>query len=170
MIKLDGLSHTGFDVEDLDRCERFYVDVLGAKVEWKRDTGKTRLMKLYIGNFGLSIPERPKGSPKPDVPFAIHFAYRADPEHVDEYIEHIKSCGVEVDGPVGHGNEPQNVSWFFSDPDGYRLEVEAHYPTAEEALAVVEGRKHERKQNLDLYRGGESLEAHRQGVTRGQKA
>jgi catechol 2,3-dioxygenase-like lactoylglutathione lyase family enzyme len=100
MIKLDGLSHTGFDVEDLDRCERFYVDVLGGKVEWKRDTGKTRLMKLSIGN----------------------------------------------------------------------LEVEAHYPTAEEALAVVEGRRAERKQDLDLYRGGESLEAHREGVLRPQNA
>lgn len=157
-IKLDGLSHTGFDVEDLDRTERFYTEVLGAKVEWRRDTGRTRLMKLYIGNLGLSIPERPKGTPKPEVPFAIHFAYRADPKHAEEYVAHVKSCGVEVDGPVGHGNEPQNVSWFFSDPDGYRLEIEAHYPTAEAALAVVEQKHEERNPDLNLYHGGDALE------------
>lgn len=158
MIKLDGMSHTGFDVEDLDRTQRFYTEVLGAKVEWRRDTGRTRLMKLYVGNLGLSIPERPKGSPKPDVPFAIHFAFKADPADVEESIEHVKSCGVEVDGPVGHGNEPQNVSWFFSDPDGYRLEIEAHYLTPQEALAVVEKKHAERKPELDLYRGGEALQ------------
>jgi catechol 2,3-dioxygenase-like lactoylglutathione lyase family enzyme len=158
MISLDGLSHTGFDVEDLDRTEKFYTEVLGAKVEWKRETGRTRLMKLYVGNLGLSIPERPKGTPKPDVPFAIHFAYRADPEHALQYVEHVRSCGVEVDGPVGHGNEPQNVSWFFADPDGYRLEIEAHYATAEEALAVVETKHEERKPDLNLYHGGDALE------------
>jgi len=158
MIKLDGMSHTGFDVEDLDRCIDFYTSVLGAKVEWTRDTGKTRLTKLYIGNLGLSIPERPKGSPKPEVPFAIHFAYRADPDHVLDYVEHVKSCGVEVDGPVGHGNEPQNVSWFFSDPDGHRLEIEAHYATADQAIAVVEKKHEERKPQLDLYHGGDALE------------
>jgi catechol 2,3-dioxygenase-like lactoylglutathione lyase family enzyme len=154
MISLDGLSHSGFEVESLDRCEEFYTKVLGAKVEWKRPG----LMKLYIGSFGLSIPERKPGAPKMDVPFAVHWAYRADPDHALEYVEHVKSCGVEVDGPVGHGNEPQNVSWFFSDPDGHKLEIEAHYPTAEAALAVVESGQSQRKRDLNLYKGTASVE------------
>jgi catechol 2,3-dioxygenase-like lactoylglutathione lyase family enzyme len=154
MIKLDGLSHSGFEAEDLDRCADFYTKVLGAKIEWKRPN----LMKLYIGNFGLSIPQRKPGQPKQEVPFAVHWAYRADPDHALEYVEHVKSCGVEVDGPVGHGNEPQNVSWFFSDPDGNKLEIEAHYATAEQALAVVESGQDQRKKDLNLYKGTASVE------------
>jgi catechol 2,3-dioxygenase-like lactoylglutathione lyase family enzyme len=151
---LKGLSHSGFDVEDLDRTVDFYTKVLGAKLEWRRDENvRTPLIKLYIGEFGLSILKRPPGTPKPDIPHAIHFAYLADPATVEQRIEHIKSCGVVVDGPVGHGNEPENVSWFFSDPDDYRLEIEARYPTAEQAAAVVQRGKAERKPELDLYRG-----------------
>jgi catechol 2,3-dioxygenase-like lactoylglutathione lyase family enzyme len=156
MIKIEGLSHSGFEVEDLDRCERFYVDVLGAKVAWKRPG----LMKLYVGSVGLSIPEA-KVKPKPEVPYAVHWAYRANHEHVLEYVEHLKAHGVEVDGPAGHGGEPENVSWFFADPDRHKLELEAHFPTAEAALAVVDAGAAERKRNEALYRGGAALETYR---------
>ncbi len=169
MIELEGMSHTGFDVEDIDRCIKWYTEVLGAKLEWRRETPKMKSIKMYVGNLGLSVHERKPGEPY-EVPFAIHFAYRVLPENADAAIAHVKSCGVEVEGPQGHGNEPENVSWFFQDPDGHRIEIEAHYPTAEEALAVVDRGKAER-QKLGLYRGGESLEAHREGRRReGTKA
>ncbi len=169
-VELDGMSHSGFDVENLERCERFYVDVLGAKVEWRRARGGAdhpTSLKIYVGDLGLSIGERSKDEPMVGVPRAIHWAYGADHEHVLEYIEHIRSRGVEVDGPVGHGNEPENVSWFFADPDGHKLEVEAHYPTAEEALAVVKQRESERKPDLGLYTGGQALDDLKAGVRKG---
>jgi catechol 2,3-dioxygenase-like lactoylglutathione lyase family enzyme len=167
VIELEGMSHTGFDVKDIDRCIQFYTEVLGGKLEWRRETPKMKSIKLYVGNLGLSIHElKPDEVEAYKVPFAIHFAYRVPWEKADEAIAHIKAHEVDVDGPVGHGNEPQNVSWFFEDPDGHRLEIEAHYPTAEQALAVVEGRKTERQQDLGLYRGGDSMEAHRQGLVR----
>ena len=154
---ITGMSHTGFDVEDLDRTIDFYTKVLGAKLEWRLETGKRPLCKLYIGSLGLSIPQRDPGAPKPEIPFAIHFAYAVDPRMADECIEHIKSCGVEVDGPNGHGNEGMNLSWFFSDPDGHRLEIEAHYPSVEEAVAVLERDKAKRRPELNLYQGSDSL-------------
>jgi catechol 2,3-dioxygenase-like lactoylglutathione lyase family enzyme len=163
MINLHGLSHTGFEVEDLDRCERFYAEVLGAKVEWKRPG----LMKLYVGNCGLSISEVKAGAKKQPVPYAVHWAFRANHERVLGYVEHIKSFGVEVDGPAGHGGEPENVSWFFADPDGHKLELEAHYPTPEEALAVVDAGEAERKRNLELYRGGQALDEYRASLASG---
>ncbi len=170
MIELEGMSHTGFDVKDIDRCVQFYTEVLGGKLEWRRETPKMKSIKMYVGNLGLSIHEL-----KPDeeykVPFAIHFAYRVNWEKADAAIAHIKAHEIDVDGPVGHGNEPQNVSWFFEDPDGHRLEIEAHYPTPEQALAVVEAGKAQRQQDLGLYRGGDSMEAHKQGLVReGAKA
>ena len=155
---ITGMSHTGFDVEDLDRTIEFYTKALGAHVEWRKDTGRTLLCKLYIGNLGLSIPERrPKGAPKPEIPFPIHFAFAVDPKQADECIDYIKSLGIEVDGPNGHGEEGMNLSWFFSDPDGYRLEIEAHYPSVEEAVAVLERDHEQRKPELNLYQGSDSL-------------
>ena len=154
---ITGMSHTGFDVEDLDRTIEFYTRVLGAKLQWRRNTGRTELCKLYIGNLGLSIPQRLAGAPKPEIPFAIHFAFAVDPAVADECIAHVKACGIEVDGPNGHGAEGENLTWFFADPDGHRLEIEAHYATVEEAVAVLERDRAERKPELGLYQGGDSL-------------
>jgi catechol 2,3-dioxygenase-like lactoylglutathione lyase family enzyme len=161
MIELDGMSHSGFSTEDLQHCEQFYTQVLGAIVEWKRTrkgSDHPTSMKIYVGALGLSISEREPGTEKVDVPQPIHWAYGVDHEHALEYADHIRACGIEVDGPVGHGNEPENVSWFFADPDGHKLELEAHYPTAEAALSVVEQKQSERKPELDLYHGGQALD------------
>jgi catechol 2,3-dioxygenase-like lactoylglutathione lyase family enzyme len=154
---ITGLSHTGFDVEDLDRTIDFYTKVLGAKVEWRRQGSNGPICKLYIGELGLSIPQRKAGAPKLQVPFAIHFAFKVRPEMADACIAHVKSCGIEVDGPNGHPQEGQNLSWFFSDPDGHRLEIEAHYPTVEEAVAVLERDRELRRPDLGLYQGGDAL-------------
>jgi hypothetical protein len=93
--------------------------------------------------------------PKTELPHAIHFAYLAEPGAAEDVIEHIKSCGVAVEGPVGHGNEPENVSWFFVDPDDYRLEIEARYPTAQQAADVVARGKAGRNAHMGLYGGDE---------------
>src|SRR2546421_9046670 len=108
---ITGMSHTGFDVEDLDRTIDFYTRVLGAKLEWRLITKNGPLCKLYIGNLGLSIPLRNAGTPKPEIPLPIHFAFAVDPRQADECIAYVKSCGIEVDGPNGHGNEGMNLSW-----------------------------------------------------------
>ena len=155
MAELKGLSHAGFASSDLDRTVDFYTRVLGAKVQWKTE----KQIKLYVGDLGLAIP---KGEPNPA--YDLHFAYRADPDTVDEMISHIESCGVEVDGPHGHRNEPQNVSWFFTDPDGYRLEIEAHYPTLDRVLAVLDRDHGKQKPQLGLFRGGDAREAIRSKV------
>lgn len=158
MKSLTGLSHSGFDVEDLDRTLAFYTKVLGAKLQWRLDQNvRTPLMKLYIGDFGLSILKRAADAPRPQIPHAIHFAYRADPAQAEAMIEHVRGCGVEVEGPVGHLQEPENVSWFFSDPDDYRLEIEAHYASGEQAAAVVERGKAQRRPELGLYGGDPKL-------------
>jgi metallothiol transferase len=153
MNGISGLSHAGFAVADLDRTVRFYTEVLGARVEWQTE----RQIKLYVGDLGLAIP---KGEPNPS--YDLHFAYRADPDQVDNIIAHVESNGVEVDGPHGHGTEPLNVSWFFTDPDGYRLEIEAHYQTIERVIAVLERDSGKQKPQLGLYRGGDALPAIRE--------
>jgi catechol 2,3-dioxygenase-like lactoylglutathione lyase family enzyme len=154
---ITGISHTGFYAENLDRTIDFYTKVLGAKVEWVRDGSNGPICKLYIGQLGLSIPQQPAGKPMQPVPFAVHFAFKVLPERADECIAHVKSMGIEVDGPNGHPLEGQNLSWFFADPDGHRLEIEAHYATVEEAIAVLERDREKRRPELGLYQGGDAL-------------
>jgi catechol 2,3-dioxygenase-like lactoylglutathione lyase family enzyme len=156
-ININGISHSGFYVEDLDRTLEFYTKVLGARLAWRNDNSTNPLMKLYIGNFGLSIIKWPPDVPKIDIPHAIHWAYRVDPAKAEETIEYIKSLGIEVEGPVGHRREIGIINWFFLDPDNYRVEVEATFATAEEAAAAVERGKEGRRSDLGLYGGDPKL-------------
>ncbi len=150
MDGLTGLSHFGFASGDLDRTLRFYTEVLGARVEWQTE----RQIKLYVGGVGMAIP---KGEPNPA--YDLHFAFRADPDLVDGLVAHVEAYGVPVDGLHGHGGQPLNVSWFFRDPDGYRMEIEAHYPSVQRVIAVLERDHAKRKPELGLYRGGDALPA-----------
>lgn len=154
---ITGISHSGFYAEDLDRTAEFYTKVFGARVAWRNDKSKNPLMKLYIGDFGLSIIKRPPDAPKNEIPHAIHWAYQVDPPKAEETIEYIKSLGIEVEGPVGHKREEGIVNWFFLDPDNYRVEVEARFPTAEEAAEVLERGKENRREEMGLYGGDRVL-------------
>ncbi len=60
-------------------------------------------------------------------------------------------------GPVGHRREMGIVNWFFLDPDEYRVEVEARYPTGEEAAEVIERGKAGRQEEMGLYGGDRVL-------------
>jgi catechol 2,3-dioxygenase-like lactoylglutathione lyase family enzyme len=148
MDGISGLSHFGYPSADLDRTIAFYTEVLGGTVQWQTE----RQTKLYVGGIGLAIP---KGEPTPQ--YDLHFAFKADPDFADAVISHIEGCDVEVDGPHGHGAEPLNISWFFRDPDGYRLEIEAHYPSLERVIEVLERDHDKRKPELGLYRGPDAL-------------
>jgi catechol 2,3-dioxygenase-like lactoylglutathione lyase family enzyme len=162
---INGISHSGFYVEDLDRTTEFYTKVLGAKVAWRNDQSKNPLMKLYIGDFGLSIIKRPPDEPKgSDIPHAIHWAYRVDPAKAEETIEYIRSCGIKVEGPVGHKREPGILNWFFLDPDNYRVEVEARFADTKESDAVLERGKANRHEEMGLYGGDANHAKLKQGA------
>ena len=152
-----GISHSGFYVEDLDRTTEFYTKVLGARVAWRNDKSKNPLMKLYIGDFGLSVIKRPPDMPKTEVPHAIHWAYRVEYAKAEETVEYIRSLGIEIEGPVGHKREEGILNWFFLDPDNYRVEVEARFPSAKESDPVMERGKANRREDMGLYGGDKVL-------------
>ena len=155
---ITGISHSGFYVQDLDRTLEFYTKLLGARLEWRNDKSENPLMKIYIGDFGLSIIKWPPNIPKFEIPHAIHWAYRVDPAKAEETVEYIKSQGIKVEGPVGHKREIGILNWFFLDPDNYRVEIEARFATKEEADAVMERGKVGSQEHMGLY-GGDKVRA-----------
>lgn len=154
---ITGISHSGFYADDLDRTTEFYTKVFGARLAWRNDKSKNPLMKLYIGNFGLSIIKRPPDMPRNEIPHAIHWAYQVEPDKAEETIEYIKSLGIDVEGPVGHKREEGIINWFFLDPDNYRVEVEARFPTGKQAEEVLERGKDNRREDMGLYGGDRVL-------------
>lgn len=155
--RITGISHSGFYARDLDKTVEFYTKVLGAKLAWRNDGSKTPLMKLYIGEFGLSILKRMPDTPEIEIPHAIHWSYRVDWRHCEEVVKYIRSCGVEIEGPVAHKREPGLLNWFFLDPDGYRLEVEARFPDPKEADKVFARNQTTRNEHMGLYAGDKVL-------------
>jgi catechol 2,3-dioxygenase-like lactoylglutathione lyase family enzyme len=153
---ITGISHSGFYVDNLDRCIEFYTKVLGAKLEWRQDNNPNPLIKLYVGDFGLSIITRPKDEPKREIPHSIHWAYRVDPDKAEETIAYIKSCGVEVEGPIPHRREVGLCSWFFVDPDDHRLEIEAKFASNEVRNGVVERAKGQENRQLGMHGADET--------------
>ena len=153
---ITGISHSGFYVENLDRTIDFYTKVLGARLAWRKDDAKNPLIKMYIGDFGLSIITRPPEVPKTEIPHAVHWAFAVNPATAEQHIEYVKSCGIEVEGPIRNPAERHIVSWFFVDPDGHRLEVEARYPAAEMAAEVIERGKTNVRHDLGLYGADEN--------------
>jgi catechol 2,3-dioxygenase-like lactoylglutathione lyase family enzyme len=141
--QLEGMSHSGFETEDMVECLRWYTDVLGARVEWTRPRGADRptSAKIYVGDLGLSIGERKKDAERIVTPGTIRWAYRAEPGQVLQYIDHIVESGVKVEGPKSDENEPSLVCWFFDDPDGHKIAIETKYASLEAAQAIAKGSK-----------------------------
>ena len=127
-----GLSHIGLDVDDLARSERFYTEALGGTVLWRIEEG-TPHIDVAIGDHGFTIFQGQRGEgalSARTVPRSTHFALRAQAEDVDEILGRLHRYGVEVDGPLAHrlsGDPPYSFSWYFEDPDGYRLEFDVRY-------------------------------------------
>ena len=83
----------------------------------------------------LAFFEYPKGLARSnrDLPGGMqHVAFHVPAERFDTMIEHVKSCGVNVIGPVPLGG--RFWSAYFFDPNGIRLEIATSRAPAEQGV------------------------------------
>ena len=156
-FKSSRIDHISVQTTNLARSIEFYTKVLGARVAWRNDDSRNPLMKLYIGDFGLSIIKWPPEEPRIVIPHALHWSYRVDPAKAEETVDYIRSCGIEIEGPVSHKREKGILNWFFLDPDNYRVEVEARFTDLKAAEEVMERGKVNRREDMGLYAGDKVL-------------
>lgn len=144
-----GIDHLAFVTDDLKATMDFYTRVLKMqlvhvrRVPFERDRGQPPYENLrhYFFNMGndsfLAFFEYPKGLDRSDrdLPGGMqHVAFHVPKDRFDELCAHVKSCGVDVIGPVHLGG--RFWSAYFYDPNGIRLELATSI--ADASLSVVE--------------------------------
>ena len=148
-VALRGIDHLAFVTDDLPATMEFYTRVLQMqlvhvrRVPFEQDRGQPpydNLRHYFFGMGGdslLAFFEYPPGLAKQnrDLPGGMqHVAFHVPRMRFDALVEHVKSCGVKVIGPVPLGG--RFWSAYFYDPNGIRLELATSLTP--EGVSVVE--------------------------------
>ncbi len=158
-----GIDHLAIVTDDMPTAMDFYTRVMGFRLlhvrrvpyeqdRWQPPYDNLRHYFFDMGNDSLfAIFEYPKGLPRQNrdhVGGMQHVAFHVPVDKFDAVVEHVKSCGVHVVGPVPLGG--RFWSAYVLDPFGTRLElatsrtvtpmsnVESVLQTHEEARAELE--------------------------------
>ena len=160
---LRGIDHLAFVTDDLPLTMEFYTRVLQMqlvhvrRVPFEQDRGQPPYDNLrhYFFDMGhdqlLAFFEYPKGLEKQDrdKPGGMqHVAFHVTPEKFDTLVEHVRSCDVNVIGPVALGG--RFWSAYFYDPNGIRLELAtSRLQTNEGVIESVRQTEEEARQELE---------------------
>jgi catechol 2,3-dioxygenase-like lactoylglutathione lyase family enzyme len=121
VIRVTRLDHFGVDVSDLERAERFYVDLLGMTVAMRLPD--QRLLGYGDGHCALFlVPDRiPGGLPLIDDPLGkSHHAFEVSWEDLRRARQLFMERGIPHHAPIDWGD---HECLYFLDPDGNLLEL-----------------------------------------------
>ncbi len=123
MIKTTGVYHTGIPVDDIDRAERFYTEILGMQLVTRVGEERAQLSRLKCGADAVVLFQRPRAlkrdSHKEDGVY--HQAFEMDLEAFEEAVESLKKVGAFhqiIERPSGR-------TAYFWDPEGNYEELHA---------------------------------------------
>ncbi len=119
-----GMRHVALFVENFDQCEKFYVDLLGMRVEWRPDPDN---VYLTSGNDNLAL-HRAKASSAGQFQKLDHIGFIIQtPELVDAWFEFLKANHVKMrNAPKTHRDGAR--SFYCFDPDGIVVQMIYHPP------------------------------------------
>jgi ureidoacrylate peracid hydrolase len=108
-----GLAHMLLKVADVNRSERFYVDLLGFKIRPAKPLADGRPFVPLEQGIALTTGG-PRGSPQID-----HIAFKAN--NVAAIAARLKSAGVKFDRDLHDGI--YGLTIYVFDPDGNMIEL-----------------------------------------------
>lgn len=124
------IDHVVLRVRDLSRSVAFYGDVLGCRVERRRDhlglvhlrAGASMIDLVAIDGKLGARGGAPAGAGGRNVD---HLCLRIEPFDESALVAHLAAFGVLPDGPadVNFGAEGDGPSLYFRDPDGNTVEL-----------------------------------------------
>ena len=119
-----GIRHVALKVADLEASEKFYVKLLGYKVEWRPDPDN-----VYLTNGADNLALH-RETPKPPAGTLDHFGIMLKAAaDVDAWARHLKAHGISL------GKEPKTHrdgarSFYVNDPEGNTIQFIHHPPIA----------------------------------------
>ncbi|WP_117232695.1 VOC family protein [Vibrio maerlii] len=125
-MQLEGIHHVAVICSDYQVSKAFYTEILGLKVlaENYRAMRQSYKLDLELPNGNqielFSFPEPPERPTTPEARGLRHLAFIV--ESVEEYVDYLESCGVEVE-PIRIDEYTGKPYTFFKDPDGLPLEL-----------------------------------------------
>ena len=120
------VGHVNLRVQDLERAERFYRDVIGLRVT-QRDAESVFLAAgSYHHHVALNVWDGPATTPPHGAAGLHHFALRLpNARALAEVVVRILRAGHELLGATDHG---VNLAVYLRDPDGNGLELMVDRP------------------------------------------
>ena len=119
--KMRGLRHVAFRCRDLAAMERFYVELLGYRVEWRPDAEN---VYLTSGEDSLALHSEPSLSNTET--HLDHIGVLVDtPQEVDSWAEHLHAGGAEIAAmPRTHRDGCR--SFYAADPEANKIQFLYH--------------------------------------------
>jgi catechol 2,3-dioxygenase-like lactoylglutathione lyase family enzyme len=126
--RLAHLDHVVIAINDWDRSNRFYAEVLGAELVrrgwgWAYRLGEQQLNVHGPGVSPFPVARVPVTAGNSDLCFVWPGTIEDAVEHLERHDVEIEEGPVERDGARGSGR-----SVYFRDPDGSLLELISYEP------------------------------------------
>ncbi len=123
MVKPLKLGHLVLRVRDIDRCARFYTDVLGLHVTSRIGDRMVFMTADEEASHELALmaisPDSP--GPEPERVGLYHFAWQMESlEGLQRLYREMKEKDVKIGGIGDHGI---SLGVYFFDPEGNEIEV-----------------------------------------------
>ena len=132
MIETYGLTHVALAVRDPERSLRFYQHVVGAIAVYREDDS---IQAQTPGSRDVLVFEKsPKRAGKSGG--VVHFGFRlVTPIDLPSAIATVERAGGRV---LSHGEFCPGAPYvFFTDPDGYEVEIWYELPTPVDPPPIV---------------------------------
>ena len=133
MINVESVDHVVLRVDDVERVGSFYIEVLGAR--WDRRREDIGLHHLRLGNLMIDLVPvegllgRTGGSgPGSEGRNVDHVAYRVRPWDGEAILAILRDHDIEAEIKSRYGADGDGPSIFFQDPEGNGVELKGPPP------------------------------------------
>lgn len=124
MFKISGITHWAIGVDDLEKAEGFYKDVLGLEHVGRLSGGQ--MSCFAVGDQKFLLCERvDPANRRPEQDFPIHFAFELEPEEWEKAAHTLYEKDITPFEPVYYREKGYfpGRELFVVDPSGNRIEL-----------------------------------------------